>query len=351
MLKSPIPKAFESLHSVHCAMSSTSWGIANFDCDGDEATFAIRAHGKLFIVYVRAGDLADWPGKQEFLSLTQDALYNYDAEEALYELISDTILTILHNHSSRSIDPLQFTLQQFYVPETLCFKFIGEGSRLTHIPWVEDRPRLLGITPLIPLSSIADCSNVPHFDASTIKIYPRFGSDLDDILSDTPGTVILSGSPGHYHFKAVQDHQSFLREFQILLKIKQRGLDQTHRLPSVHGLVYYSNEPQQALGILIEYIKHEETLANYIGKDRITRSMKKKWEQQIVVTLRDMHRHEIVWGDVKPDNVLIDSNKDAYLIDFGGGFNSEYVDEDVIETVEGDLQGVSRIMEALSGKK
>lgn len=50
-------------------------------------------------------------------------------------------------------------------------------------------------------------------------------------------------------------------------------------------------------------------------------------------------------GDVKPDNVLIDSKDNTWLIDFGGGFNSGYVDENVIETVEGDLQGVSRIME------
>jgi hypothetical protein len=39
--------------------------------------------------------------------------------------------------------------------------------------------------------------------------------------------------------------------------------------------------------------------------------------------------------------------ENTWLIDFGGGFNSGYVDEDVMETVEGDWQGVSRMAEAL----
>lgn len=39
-------------------------------------------------------------------------------------------------------------------------------------------------------------------------------------------------------------------------------------------------------------------------------------------------------------------------VDFGGGFNSSYVDKGVIETTEGDLQGVSRMGEALlDGRK
>ncbi|RMZ85922.1 hypothetical protein DV736_g6524, partial [Chaetothyriales sp. CBS 134916] len=332
-------------------MSVTSWDVTNFNCDEDEATFAIRACGKLWIVYVRAGDLGEFSGKKDFLSLIQEAHDNYDAEEALYELISDTILQILRDHNSRSIDPLQFTLQDFYIPETLFFKLGGKGSHLTYLPWVKDRPDLLGITPLISLSSITDSSEVPHFDASIAKISPRFGQDPDDVLSSTPSCVTLSENPERYHFKAVQGHQSFLREFQILLKIKQSGLNQKHRLPLIHGLVHYSGKPEKILGVLMKYIEHEATLANYFSQGRITRSLEKKWQQQIMETLQELHSHEIVWGDVKPDNVLIDNNKDAHLIDFGGGFNSEYVDEDVIETVQGDLQGVSRIMEAISGSR
>jgi Protein kinase domain len=259
-----------------------------------------------------------------------------------------TCLAMLRDHSSRSTDSLQFTLQHYYVPEALFFKFVGDGNCLTHIPWIKDRPDPPGIAPLIPLSKTLESSNILHFDASMMKILPRYSSNADDVLSDAPGTVMQIGDPRRYHFKAVQGHKSLFREFRILLEIKQSRLDQTHRLPSIHGLFHYSNEPQQVLGMLLEYIENEGTLADSMASDRITRSVKQRWKQQIKETLLELHSHGIVWGDVKPGNVLIDSNENACLIDFGGGFNSVYVDENVMETVEGDMQGVSRIMEALS---
>jgi serine/threonine protein kinase len=133
----------------------------------------------------------------------------------------------------------------------------------------------------------------------------------------------------------------------MLRQIKHSRLHQKYRLPSIYGLVHYNNEPHNILGILMECISNQGTLADHIGTGRITRSLRQEWKRQILNTVLALHRHGIIWGDVKPDNVLIDGTQNTWLIDFGGGFNSAYVDEDVIETGEGDLQGVSRIMEAL----
>lgn len=50
---------------------------------------------------------------------------------------------------------------------------------------------------------------------------------------------------------------------------------------------------------------------------------------------------------MKPENVLIDHDQNAWVIDFGGGFSPDFVDEVVMETAEGDNQGISRIREML----
>ncbi|KAJ3456896.1 hypothetical protein MRS44_016919 [Fusarium solani] len=62
-------------------------------------------------------------------------------------------------------------------------------------------------------------------------------------------------------------------------------------------------------------------------------------------------RHGIIWGDAKADNVLIDKNDDAWIIDFGGNYTPGWVDEDKSGTLEGDKQGLASILDLLDGSE
>ena len=66
---------------------------------------------------------------------------------------------------------------------------------------------------------------------------------------------------------------------------------------------------------------------------------------QVTDTLTQLHNAGLVWGDAKPDNILIDKNDDAWVIDFGGGYTRGFVEREKAGTVEGDLQGLERIVE------
>lgn len=219
-------------------------------------------------------------------------------------------------------------------------------SRLSAVRCPDDYARTATLLPQIAFSKVPDYSKVPYLDASTIRIIPREGP-LADVTLDNPSVVSTDDTSTCYHFKAVQDPHSFLREFGILLQLREKRLNKKYRLPTIHGLVYYSDKPDYILGMLLNRIDNEDTLANWIERRNPPRSLKEKWNRQIKDTVRALHHHGIVWGDVKPDNVLIDREQNSWLIDFGGGFNSGYVDEDVVETIEGDIQGVSRMEETL----
>ena len=73
--------------------------------------------------------------------------------------------------------------------------------------------------------------------------------------------------------------------------------------------------------------------------------MHAKWKAQVVDMVTELHAHDVIWGDVNAGNVVIDHASNAWLIDFGGLNNPEFVDDDLAETKEGDWQGVHRLFE------
>ena len=148
--------------------------------------------------------------------------------------------------------------------------------------------------------------------------------------------VSLDNTAARYHFKPADDRPSFLRDVSILLQPREKHLNRNYRLPTLHGLVHYSNKPDCILGMLLDRIDNGETLAKWINGCDPARSLKEKWNNQIRDIVRVLHRHGIMWGDVKPDNIIIDRDRNSWVVDLGGVFYSGHVDRDVMETVEGD---------------
>ena len=47
---------------------------------------------------------------------------------------------------------------------------------------------------------------------------------------------------------------------------------------------------------------------------------RRNWKMQIESAVRLLHKNGFVWEDVKPEKVLIDRSRHAWLIDFGGSW-------------------------------
>jgi len=95
-------------------------------------------------------------------------------------------------------------------------------------------------------------------------------------------------------------------------------------------------------GMLLEYIPNALTDVESPSQEECNR-----WIKEIRNALEYLHTKELVWGDVKPENVLIRGDGNAVLIDFGGGFTEGWVDHRSAGTVEGDWQGFDRIVKFL----
>jgi len=61
-------------------------------------------------------------------------------------------------------------------------------------------------------------------------------------------------------------------------------------------------------------------------------SLRKRWHNDVVRMLNLLHSAGIIWGDFKPENMLVDEHDDVWLVDFGGGMTDGWVDHKNMET-------------------
>ncbi|WAO87261.1 Protein kinase domain-containing protein [Fusarium falciforme] len=119
------------------------------------------------------------------------------------------------------------------------------------------------------------------------------------------------------------DKQCLKAELDTYNKIDKARLDSTTRVSRLHGLV--RDDSGAILGLLLIYIDCKNLTLSCA-----------------------LHNAGVVWGDAKPDNVLIDSSQDAWVVDFGGGYTEEWVPKTLAGTTEGDLVALEKIVEFIS---
>lgn len=143
--------------------------------------------------------------------------------------------------------------------------------------------------------------------------------------------------------------QNLERELVSLQTIKAFSREsKSIRIPKLIGYVKHA-ENGHIIGLLREWIPSgvlggclKDMCASTTGKER-----KEKWAAQIRETVDQLHDMRLVWGDGKPNNVIIDNEDGAWLIDLAGGWTDGWVDEEIADTVEGDEQAVRNIFKFL----
>ena len=139
--------------------------------------------------------------------------------------------------------------------------------------------------------------------------------------------------------------EQLIREIQLLQQISENWEPGHPNCPAVPRILGLVTSRDQIAGILEEFIDGEKL--SELDMEDVSTEQRQKWKQQVQHTITLLHRKNFVWGDVKPDNVLIDKEARAWLIDFGGSWTDGWVDEHLAETIEGDLQGLDRLMKHL----
>ena len=102
----------------------------------------------------------------------------------------------------------------------------------------------------------------------------------------------------------------FIRRFQAEAQLIAR-LEHPHIVP----LYDYWREPDAAY--LVTRLMRGGSLATVLDQRPLSTTQASTMVEQLGNALQAAHRSGVVHGDIKPDNVLIDDEGNAYLSDFG----------------------------------
>ncbi|KAK3896520.1 hypothetical protein C8A05DRAFT_39941 [Staphylotrichum tortipilum] len=268
-------------------------------------------------------------------------------QQQLASLLADACLPTMRRLAPTPI-PAAKTLQDYLYPQVYTLQVLTEGDHLTCITLDSDAgiPDEYQSVPKDRLRTMGldiETTDIPVVKASHVILVRRLQGYVWRVTVDREDLV----------YKSLVNvfPENIGDELGTYLKLRSAGIDL--KVPELRGIV---QSHEGVIGILIGYIPHKHhnlralldgVEQGTIAPTEATASLRQKWATQIRRTLMGLHGLGILWLDIKTDNVLIDEDGDAVLIDFGGGNTMGWVDHDKYGSMEGELQGLDRIMTAL----
>ncbi|KAL9112427.1 MAG: hypothetical protein Q9227_003269 [Pyrenula ochraceoflavens] len=263
-----------------------------------------------------------------------------DVEAEIQEFV-DEVCQPTFNELSKTQDRITndeshpFYLHQHLHPKTVHLQIITRDGKAEVIPCAGVQPQ----------SRFLRSKDVSLLGQKMLPVYEPSKIEVVELL----GQWILRVSVGGQDLccKLNIDDGIIMKEYRALQRVTEHG-PSSMRVPKLRGLVV---EDDGVVGLLLDYIPTRYTtltaaVESAAEEDHAAR--KAKWAAQVEETLALLHAIDVVWGDVKPENILIDEKDDAWLLDFGGGWTEGWVDRRLANTKEGDLQGVKRLRQMLT---
>jgi tRNA A-37 threonylcarbamoyl transferase component Bud32 len=326
--------------------------LCHVEEDHHELYVHVRHNGRLFFLMYHTEYFVRSPGiRKIYLEYLQeirddDGLYDSDAFNWLLKPFEALIMKLAPPvPRTRPATLAQYAFPDFY---TYRLEAVDEKSCPKQVDkWAGWIPPGIGTT-AEKLHDLKSWNRV-YNPSQVILCYDR----SEDVLVKPPHRVQLSNSHGKnytsYFLKCFVEHghsSQLDRELATFKKIAESNINAGARISRLHGVVA-TEDGKSILGLLLTWIDAPNGALQYQYWRRSLQA-RLRWAAQIQETIKELHEEGVVWGDAKLDNVLLDKDDTPWIVDFGGGYTPGWVDREKGETIEGDLQGLKRIVDKLS---
>lgn len=321
------------------------YAMVEFLFGDDDAALTVMSRTKRYHICIGTKDLHG-PEGDALAQTFHDFKANMDKDPQAMEDLQEWMVKPCIPHmnrlasSKRRLEPP--SLAEYFAPETIIMKLLNNNGQLNATILPDDPSATASLIPSLsisdPMASKAISQGVPCIPSSQLRAVLE-SNDFESDFDLVPGKVQYDITGITFQFKGAFDKSSFQREMDILLRFENDAFPADLHVSRIGGLVI--RDDASVLGLLVKYIHGSRTLDEAVeGASEVER---RKWARQLRDVLDELHRRGITWGDVKPDNALVDADDDIWVIDFGGGRAEGWVDTELEGTVEGDLQGLSSI--------
>jgi Protein kinase domain len=267
-------------------------------------------------------------------------------DDLLYDWILKPFKPIFRQLAPVHTRPRLTTLHDALKPPLLPFTIRSIKGQLKALPHPTEPESLYNLT--LPtnlvsnLAPIARAANLPLIKPQSLRIAPTSPSQ-----SRNPNIILHNGQLTYFKRISRGAEDAIITEANTLLHIQSLG--PSHKLP-IPRLLALVQDPDgcgnnHIIGVLLSIVNERGDLGTLA--ETAPTSLKRKWYDTVIQTVKILHSNNIIWGDVKADNVLIDRQHNAWLIDFGGGVTWGWVSEELGGTKQGDLEGLERLKEFL----
>ncbi|KFX92692.1 hypothetical protein O988_07166, partial [Pseudogymnoascus sp. VKM F-3808] len=324
---------------INSSIFTTRHTVIDSQIDLPSSWVTVMCRATRFHITISHKDIQSTRFATQYSKMVSSAIDDDGAEahDELCEWMIDPCLSYFRESTSNV--QKEITFGDFYYPETHHLKLLVSGSELS-----PKATRVSGTMNafylMIPSSDLPPSPEIPRLKASHLRIIsdPKW----DDYMSEIPQKAIIADGSTKF-FKPADDKKQILREVNMHMRIRRARL-QDLRIAKLHGIVV-SDDGEMTIGLLLDLIPIPSTgdsLYSY-RNSALAREYHERWKQQITDTVEQLHSHGLVWGDVHPGNIVIDTSFDAWVVDFGGGSIVEFVPRKMAGMKEGDWCGVGKV--------
>ncbi|KAJ4328600.1 hypothetical protein N0V84_000959 [Fusarium piperis] len=326
-------------------LTPPEWSVIGFYFSNrnTNSELTVMCNGKRFVLRLFADNLSESPKLRErylfFLQVAHEFELDGFTVEDFWDWATEPLFPIFRELPSLD-KTKQSTLDDFFNPETFVYTLRAVSDELVPEKCENEEPESM-FGALVPDEY---CAPWTSFKPSEIRVCEEKVIGPPD---HTPRKVLLKDDTIAFLKLMHRGDKRFLKtELNTYNKIDKAQLESTTRVSHLHGLV--RDKEGAILGLLLTYIDCGNLTLSCAVKPETPTALREKWGAQLRDMVTQLHNAGIVWGDAKPDNVLIDGNQDAWLVDFGGGYTEGWVPKTLAGTVEGDLVALEKMIEFIS---